>query len=413
MAAIGRTDPGALRHEVRLRACAGLERRYGPSMAPGVQARLSAELELLDHERLVTCHVAAELVEAAHRAGIRFGPGAGTMASSLLYYALGLTDVDPLRWGLRPERHWCAPDANDVRVDVAPGERERLLAVMRARWGAGRVAPALHDRGLPGSAGSGFPTLEVLVAPEGAPGGPDRGHAPAGMPPEDEVRCSRIVAVELGVLDSLHCAEARLREQDPAFCLSRIPFGDEATVARLRSGEGSGIVGIDSPNAAALLRRIRPRSFDDLVTALACMHRIASGARLADRWIDWRDAGVPRDDGPLARWGSEYGLLVWQETVIGFLVDRLGYAPSAAYGTWRLLESGGSDGAALEAAGRRFHAACADAAGPVADALWALLRAATPAAQLRAHAVAHAMHTWRSAWIAAHHPTVWRAVRRF
>jgi DNA polymerase-3 subunit alpha len=83
-----------------------------------------------------------EVVTMARELGIALGPGRGSSAGSLVNYLIGITDVDPIEHGLLFSRFI---DPNrvgppDVDVDCDAAKRPALLAAMRERWGADRVA---------------------------------------------------------------------------------------------------------------------------------------------------------------------------------------------------------------------------------------------------------------------------------
>lgn len=72
------------------------------------------------------------------------GPGRGSAAGCIVAYALGITDVDPLRYGLIFERFWNAGRAKgfpDIDSDFARKWRGIILKYLKKRWGEDRVFP--------------------------------------------------------------------------------------------------------------------------------------------------------------------------------------------------------------------------------------------------------------------------------
>jgi DNA polymerase III subunit alpha len=72
------------------------------------------------------------------------GPGRGSAAGCIVAYALGITDVDPLRYGLIFERFWNAGRAKgfpDIDSDFARRWRAIILLYLKWRWGEDRVFP--------------------------------------------------------------------------------------------------------------------------------------------------------------------------------------------------------------------------------------------------------------------------------
>lgn len=86
--------------------------------------------------------IVAEFIGWAKSQGIAVGPGRGSGAGSLVAYALGITDIDPLQFGLLFER-FLNPDRvsmPDFDIDFCPERREEVIEHVREVYGAERVA---------------------------------------------------------------------------------------------------------------------------------------------------------------------------------------------------------------------------------------------------------------------------------
>ena len=122
-------------------ALAGL-RRMGCEDAEHRQ-RLEYELSVIADKGFSDYFmIVADYVGEARRRGIEVGPGRGSGAGSLVACAIGITEVDPLPHGLlferflNPER----PSLPDFDVDFPPHRRDEVIAYIRSRYGAERVA---------------------------------------------------------------------------------------------------------------------------------------------------------------------------------------------------------------------------------------------------------------------------------
>lgn len=74
--------------------------------------------------------------------GIIFGPGRGSAAGSIIAYALRITDLDPLKYGLLFER-FLNPDRismPDVDVDIQDTRRDEVIQYCTDKYGADRVS---------------------------------------------------------------------------------------------------------------------------------------------------------------------------------------------------------------------------------------------------------------------------------
>ena len=135
--------------ELRRQAHEGLERlveRYGT--APGYTAedyrnRLEFELSVIVRMKFPGYFlIVADFIKWAQAQGIPGGPGRGSGAGSLVAYALTITDLDPLRFGLLFERFLNPERVSmpDFDIDFCQDRRDEVIAYVRERYGRDRVA---------------------------------------------------------------------------------------------------------------------------------------------------------------------------------------------------------------------------------------------------------------------------------
>lgn len=86
--------------------------------------------------------VTADLVRYAKHEGIRVGPGRGSAAGSLVAWALGITELDPIRHGLLFERFLNPERISMPDIDMDFDERRRgdMIRYATAKYGSERVA---------------------------------------------------------------------------------------------------------------------------------------------------------------------------------------------------------------------------------------------------------------------------------
>ena len=86
--------------------------------------------------------IVADFIAFAKRDGVSVGPGRGSAAGSLAAYCLGITDVDPMRYGLLFERFLnpARKDMPDMDIDFAVEGRERVINYVAEKYGRDRVA---------------------------------------------------------------------------------------------------------------------------------------------------------------------------------------------------------------------------------------------------------------------------------
>jgi len=123
-------------------ATRGAEARYGTPLPDPVAQRLRYELDVI-----TTCGYAGyflivqDFIAAARERGIPVGPGRGSAAGSLVAYALGITNVDPLRFDLLFERFLNPERVSmpDIDVDFCFERRGEVIEYVRQRYGRSSV----------------------------------------------------------------------------------------------------------------------------------------------------------------------------------------------------------------------------------------------------------------------------------
>ena len=86
--------------------------------------------------------IVADFVIWAKKQGIFVGPGRGSAAGSIVAYVLGITDIDPLVYGLLFER-FLNPDRiapPDIDLDFADDRRDEVIDYVRSKYGVDKVA---------------------------------------------------------------------------------------------------------------------------------------------------------------------------------------------------------------------------------------------------------------------------------
>jgi DNA polymerase III subunit alpha len=83
-----------------------------------------------------------DFIHYAHRRGIMTGPGRGSAAGSLVSYVLGITDVDPIRYGLLFERFLNPARVTmpDIDIDFNDERRDEVIDYVVHKYGRDRVA---------------------------------------------------------------------------------------------------------------------------------------------------------------------------------------------------------------------------------------------------------------------------------
>src|SRR5437870_787979 len=120
----------------------GLQKRYESATAD-LNERLQFELKTIREMGFADYFLIVwDFIHFAKTHGVSVGPGRGSAAGSIAAYALEITDVDPIAYGLLFER-FLNPGRKsmpDMDIDFAVAGRERVINYVAGKYGRDRVA---------------------------------------------------------------------------------------------------------------------------------------------------------------------------------------------------------------------------------------------------------------------------------
>lgn len=135
---------GKTREEfLRLLCQEGLERRYGDRINKDITERLNHELAIIKDSGYMSYFLIAwDFIHYAKERGIPHGPGRGSAAGSLVSYTLGITDIDPLKYGLIFERFLNPERVSlpDIDIDFCYERRNEVIDYVSKKYGKHNVA---------------------------------------------------------------------------------------------------------------------------------------------------------------------------------------------------------------------------------------------------------------------------------
>ncbi|HET7547198.1 MAG TPA: DNA polymerase III subunit alpha [Usitatibacter sp.] len=192
---------------LRSQALAGLERRL-EVLYPDAAARDAERpryVERLEYEAKTIVQmgfpgyflIVADFINWAKTNGVPVGPGRGSGAGSLVAYALGITDLDPLKYDLLFERFLNPERVSmpDFDIDFCQDGRDRVIDYVRHKYGAQCVSQIAT-----------FGTMAAKAVVR------DVGRV-VGMPYGEVDRIAKLVPFELGItLERALEAEPQLRQ---------------------------------------------------------------------------------------------------------------------------------------------------------------------------------------------------------
>ena len=121
----------------------GMKRRWGDPVPPEIQERVDFELNVIKTMGFPGYFlIVNDYIYNARKMGVWVGPGRGSAAGAAVAYALGITNVDPIKYDLLFER-FLNPDRismPDIDVDFDDAGRAKVLEFVTNKYGKEHVA---------------------------------------------------------------------------------------------------------------------------------------------------------------------------------------------------------------------------------------------------------------------------------
>lgn len=120
-----------------------LQLDYPPDARDTLSQRIEHELATIDKARFPGYFlIVADILRFCRENGIPTGPGRGSICGSAVAYAVKITDVEPIRFGIPFERflHLERIQQPDIDLDICQARRDEVIQYLRSTYGADSVA---------------------------------------------------------------------------------------------------------------------------------------------------------------------------------------------------------------------------------------------------------------------------------
>ena len=121
----------------------GLKKRYGENPSQEILDRAEYEIGIIKKMGYVDYYLIVwDFIHYAKSNGIPVGPGRGSGAGSILAYAIEITDIDPMKYGLLFER-FLNPERismPDFDVDFSDVDRQKVIDYVSEKYGHDHVS---------------------------------------------------------------------------------------------------------------------------------------------------------------------------------------------------------------------------------------------------------------------------------
>ncbi|MFI6044146.1 DNA polymerase III subunit alpha [Nocardia sp. NPDC051321] len=124
----------------------GLDRRFPGGVSEEYVRRAEFEMNIIVEKGFPAYFlITADLMNHARAEGIRVGPGRGSAAGSLVSYAMGITNLDPIAHGLLFERFLNPERVSmpDIDMDFDDRRRGEMVRYATEKYGSDRVAQVI------------------------------------------------------------------------------------------------------------------------------------------------------------------------------------------------------------------------------------------------------------------------------
>lgn len=121
----------------------GAKKRWPDGLTDEIEERIQFELKTVNWMKFPGYFLIVwDFIKAGRAKGIRFGPGRGSAAGSILAYCLEITNVDPIKYHLLFER-FLNPDRislPDMDIDIDDSGRDEVINYVIDKYGKDKVA---------------------------------------------------------------------------------------------------------------------------------------------------------------------------------------------------------------------------------------------------------------------------------
>ena len=259
---------------------------YGDSLTVEVSDRLKYELQIIiDRGASGYFLFLQDVVNTAQsELGIWIGPGRGTAAGCLVCYCLGITKIDPLKYGLLFER-FLNPDGimfPDIDIDTENEGRERIMSWLEQKYGkecCAHIAKGKECLHLCGVVVANKPIANLAPISTLSVKVPSGSQTTLNCVQYDDIESSGLIKFDFVDFETLTqmkeiCDLVKMKEGKD-LDIEKVPIDDNKTMDLFKRGHTDDIFLFRSNEMKRNLQDFQPTSFEDLVM-LNCLYRPGS-----------------------------------------------------------------------------------------------------------------------------------------
>ena len=446
--------------KLRRQAFMGL-RKISTKPSEEVMARLEYELSIISQMGFSNYFlIVQDIISWAKSQDIPVGPGRGSAAGSLVAYLTGITEINPLNYGLLFERFLNPSRISmpDIDIDVCQRRRGEVVDYITQRYGQEYVAQiitfgtlaakaAIRDVGRVlekplseiDSLSKKTSSLEdaedkelqdvidIAKKIEGMPRhtGVHAAGVIIGNTPLSDIVPTQIIdghtttqfemytCEDLGLLkmDILGLKNLTIIKDTIAMVgkdidINKVPLDDKKVFRMLSQGHTIGIFQVESDGMQRLLKKLKPDKFEELIAMVALYRPGPLGSGMVDDFINCKHGQEIKYLHPVLKPILEetYGVMLYQEQIMKITTDMAGFSLPQAD---TLRKGVGKKIPEVVSKLRQEFIDGAVANGiekPLAEEVFNLIEYFAGYGFNKSHSAAYAFIAYQTAWLKVHYP---------
>ena len=212
----------------------------------------------------------------------------------------------------------------------------------------------------------------------------------------------------LGYIDQLRYPKHFMGPRKPPMALQHIPREDPATYAMLCEGDSVGVFQVESRAQMAMLPRLKPKAFYDLVIQIAIVRPGPIQGDMVHPYIRRRNKEEPviyENDALKAVLKDTLGVPIFQEQAIRLAMVAAGFSGGQADQLRRAMATFGKNGKLLQFESRFIEGMLANGySRDYAERLFNQIKGFGGYGFPESHSASFALLCYASAWLKCHHP---------
>src|SRR5216684_923388 len=353
------------------------------------RARLAFEIDVITRMEYPGYFlIVADFIKWAKAEGIPVGPGRGSGAGSLVAYALTITDLDPIQFGLLFERF-----LNPERVSMRAFDSAQRLEGLTRHASTHAAGIVIADRPLSElvplyrDPKSDMPVTQFNM----------KWVEPAGLVKFDFLGLKTLTVLDVAV--------KLLRRRGVDVDLATLPLDDAASYQMLARGDVVGVFQVESQGMRRALVDMRPDRFEDII-ALVALYRPGPMANIPTYCARKHGDEEPEYLHPMLEpiLKETFGVIIYQEQVMQIAQVMAGYSLGEADLLRRAMGKKIRSEMEKQRAGFVAGAMKNNVPKGQADTIFELLAKFADYGFNKSHAAAYALVSYHTAYMKAHYP---------